>query len=404
MDWIEEIRKDFPVLGQKINGKPNTFLDSGASAQKPLCVINKMMDVYTKEYSNVHRGSYLLSEEITSAYEESRRIVQKFINAESEKEIVFTRNATESINLVAATWGRKFLTKMDEVLISEAEHHANLVPWQMLRDEIGFVLKIFKINDDGSFNWNDFQQNLNGNTKLVSVTGMSNVLGTIFPLKEIIAAAHKVGAKVLVDGCQYVVHQKTDVKDLDCDFLAFSGHKTYGPTGIGVLYGKEKILEAMPPYQFGGDMVNVVTYQSTTFDEPPARFEAGTPAIVQAIGLGEALKYMTNIGMDKITSHENELVDYMHQRLQEVEGVTEVGTAPHKGGVFSIDLKGVHPQDLAFILDKEGIAVRVGHHCAAPLVRRMGYESLARASFGLYTNHEDIDRFIAALQKAKTFF
>lgn len=401
---VEQVRQDFPVLREIINGKPNTFLDSAASAQKPQAVINRIVDIYTHEYSNVHRGSYLLSEEITQAYEQAREKVRAFLNAASAREIVFTRNATESINLVASTWGRRFLTKMDEVLISEAEHHANLVPWQVLRDEIGFELKIFKINDDGSFNWNDFCRNLSGKTKLVAVTGMSNVLGTVFPLKEMIKSAHEVGAKVLVDGCQYVVHQPTDVRDLDCDFLAFSGHKTYGPSGIGVLYGKADLLDAMPPYQFGGDMVNVVTYQSTTFDVPPARFEAGTPAIVQAIGLGTALDYMMTLGMKNIKAHEDELTAYMHKRLPEVKGLHEVGTAAGKGGVFSIAIDGIHPQDLAFILDKEGVSVRVGHHCAAPLVRRMGYESLTRASFGLYSNHTDVDNFIAALHKAQTFF
>lgn len=401
---VEQIRKDFPVLGRQINGKPNTFLDSTASAQKPQCVIDRIVDVYRSEYANVHRGSYFLSEEITSEYEKARGTVRRFLNARSDSEIVFTRNATESINLVASSFGRKFLTKIDEVLISEAEHHANLVPWQVLRDEIGFELKIFKINDDGSFNWEEYCKNLNGNTKLVAVTGMSNVLGTVFPLKKMIEEAHRVGAKVLVDGCQYVVHQPVDVQDLDCDFLAFSGHKTYGPSGIGVLYGKRQLLEAMPPYQFGGDMVNVVTYQTTTYDVPPARFEAGTPAIVQAIGLGTALDYMMNLGMENIYAHETEMTAYMRARLREIDGLTEVGTADGKGGVFSIDVDGIHPQDLAFILDKEGIAVRVGHHCAAPLVRRMGYESLARASLGLYTDRDDVDRFIAALQKAKTFF
>lgn len=401
---VEQIRKDFPVLGRQINGKPNTFLDSAASAQKPQCVIDRIVDVYRSEYANVHRGSYFLSEEITSEYEKARGTVRRFLNARSDSEIVFTRNATESINLVASSFGRKFLTKIDEVLISEAEHHANLVPWQVLRDEIGFELKIFKINDDGSFNWEEYCKNLNGNTKLVAVTGMSNVLGTVFPLKKMIEEAHRVGAKVLVDGCQYVVHQPVDVQDLDCDFLAFSGHKTYGPSGIGVLYGKRQLLEAMPPYQFGGDMVNVVTYQTTTYDVPPARFEAGTPAIVQAIGLGTALDYMMNLGMENVYAHETEMTAYMRGRLREVDGLTEVGTAEGKGGVFAIDIDGIHPQDLAFILDKEGVAVRVGHHCAAPLVRRMGYESLARASLGLYTDRDDVDRFIAALQKAKTFF
>ncbi|MBE6445072.1 MAG: SufS family cysteine desulfurase [Alphaproteobacteria bacterium] len=401
---IEKIRRDFPLLHQKVNGKRNTFLDSAASAQKPQVVINKIVDIYSGKYANVHRGSYYLSEEITSEYEQSRRIVQKFINAKSEKEIVFTRNATEAINLVAFTWGRKFLTKIDEVLISEAEHHANLVPWQILRDEIGFELKIFKINDDGSFNCEEFCRHLSGKTKLVAISGMSNVLGTIFPLKDMIKSAHDVGAKVLVDGCQYVVHEPTDVQDLDCDFLAFSGHKTYGPTGIGVLYGKYELLNAMPPYQFGGDMVNVVTYQTTTFDEPPARFEAGTPAIVQAIGLGTALEYLMNLGMDNIKAHEEKITSYMHQQIADIKGFIEVGTAPNKGGVVSFAVEGIHPQDLSFILDKEGVSVRVGHHCAAPLVRRMGHESLARASLGLYNNFEDVDTFVAAVKKAKTFF
>ena len=401
---VEQIRKDFPIFDVKINGKANTFLDSGASAQKPRCVIDKIVEVYTKSYANVHRGAYLLSEEATAEYEKARRTVQKFINAASEKEIVFTRNATESINLVAATWGRKFLTKIDEVIITEAEHHANLVPWQILRDEIGFELKICKIKDDGSLDREDFARLLNGKTKLVAVSGMSNVLGTVFPIKEIIAAAHKVGAKVLVDACQLAVHQKIDAQKLDCDFLAFSGHKTYGPTGIGVLYGKYDILDSMPPYQYGGDMVNVVTYQATTFDEPPARFEAGTPAFVQAIGLGTALEYMMNLGMDNITAHENELTAYTLEKLAQVDGLIQVGTAKGKGGVFSFVIDGIHPQDLGFILDKEGIAVRVGHHCAAPLVRRMGYESVVRASLGLYNTKEDIDILCRALNKAKTFF
>lgn len=401
---VEKIRKDFPIFDVLVNGKRNTFLDSGASAQKPRCVIDKMMSIYSNEYANVHRGSYFLSEEITSAYEQARQTVQKFLNASQASEIVFTRNATEAINLVASTWGRKFLTKIDEVIITEAEHHANLVPWQALRDEIGFELKICKIKDDGSFDWDDFCKLLNGKTKLVSISGMSNVLGTIFPIKDIIASSHRVGAKVLVDACQLAVHQKIDVQDLDCDFLAFSGHKTYGPTGIGVLYGKYDILDSMPPYQYGGDMVNVVTYQSTTFDEPPARFEAGTPAIVQAIGLATALEYIMNLGFDNIMSHEKELIEYTKQELNKIDGLVQIGSAEEKGGVFSFIIKNIHPQDLAFILDKEGISVRVGHHCAAPLVRRMGYESVVRASLGLYNTKEDIDILCQAINKAKTFF
>ena len=401
---VNEIRKDFPVLQELVNGKPNTFLDSGASAQKPRCVISRMSDIYTREYSNVHRGSYQLSEQITWDYEAARKIVRKFLNAKSEKEIVFTRNATESINLVAATWGRKNLKKGDEVLISEAEHHANLVPWQMLRDELGFSLKIFKIADDGSFVWEKFAENLTANTKLVAVTAMSNVLGTVFPIKKMAAAAHRHGALLLADACQFAVHHKVDVQDLDCDFLAFSGHKTYGPTGIGVLYGKYNILDSMPPYQTGGDMVDRVTYEHTTFEEPPARFEAGTPAIVEAIGLGVALEYMMALGLENITAHEQGLVKYASEKLSGVPGLKLIGTAKDKGGVFSFVMDGIHPQDLAFILNKEGVAIRVGHHCAEPLVHRMGYESVARATLGLYSTKEDIDRLVAALNKAKTFF
>lgn len=401
---VYEIRKDFPVLQELIEGKPNTFLDTGASAQKPWTVIQRMTEIYSNEYSNVHRGSYLLSEQITEEYEKARQTVQKFLNAASEKEIVFTRNATESINLVASSWGRKNLKKGDEVLISEAEHHANLVPWQLLRDELGFSLKIFKIADDGSFTWEEFAKNLTPKTKLVAVTAMSNVLGTIFPIKEMASAAHKVGALILVDACQYAVHHKIDVQDLNCDFLAFSGHKTYGPTGIGVLYGKYDILAEMPPYQAGGDMVAHVTYEQTTFDEPPARFEAGTPAIVEAIGLSAALEYMMQLGLDNITKHEQDLVAYTSKKLSEIEGLKQIGTAPNKGGVFSFVVEGIHPQDLAFILSKEGVAIRVGHHCAEPLVHRMGYESVARATLGLYSTTQDIDRLVAAIKKAKTFF
>ena len=401
---VYEIRKQFPVLARLINGKPNTFLDTGASAQKPRCVIDKMLKVYSHDYANVHRGSYLLSEEITEEYEKARRTVQKFINAKSDKEIVFTRNATEGINLVAAAWGRKFLQKGDEVLISEAEHHANLIPWQQVRDETGCTLKIFKIADDGSFVWDEYVQLLSEKTKLVAVTAMSNVLGTIFPIKKMAQAAHGVGALFLTDACQFAVHHQIDVQDMDCDFLAFSGHKTYGPSGIGVLYGKYDILEKMPPYQCGGDMVDHVSYEKTTFAEPPARFEAGTPAIVQAIGLGEALNFMMNLGMNNITAHEKELTQYTLDKLAKVDGLAQIGTAKDKGGVFSFVLKGVHPQDMAFILDKEGVALRVGHHCAEPLVHRMGYESVARATLGLYNTKEDIDILVKAIEKAKTFF
>jgi cysteine desulfurase/selenocysteine lyase len=395
---------DFPILGKLINGKRNTFLDTAASAQKPLVVVDAMKEIYLEEYANVHRGTYSLSEQITYKYEEARKKVQSFINAESKNEIIFTRGATESINLVASTWGRKNLKKGDEVLISEAEHHANLVPWQALKEELGFELRIFQIGDDGSFIWESFVKNLNKKTKLVSVTAMSNVLGVIFPIKKLCAEAHKFGAKVLIDACQFAVHYKIDVRDIDCDFLVFSGHKLYGPTGIGVLYGKYDIIEKMPPYQFGGDMIEKVSFDFSTYAEPPARFEAGTPAIVEAIGLAKALEYVENIGFENIEAHEKSLINYTNEKLSKVAGLRELCRIKDKGGVFSFVIDGVNSQDIAFVLDKEGVAVRTGHHCAEPLVARMGYHSVIRASLGLYSNEEDIDCLIDALIKAKTFF
>lgn len=401
---IDKIRRDFPVLQRQINGKPDVYLDSAASAQKPKSVINKMNRIYRSGYANVHRGTYALSDSITNEYEKARKIVQKFINARSEKEVVFTRNATESINLVAATWAMRNLKTGDEILISEAEHHANLIPWQIVCQKTGAVLKVFKIADDGGYIHEEFQNKLSERTKLVAVTGMSNVLGTLFPIKQIASEAHKFGAKVLIDACQLAVHARLDVQDSDCDFLAFSGHKTYGPTGIGVLYGKADILADMPPYQTGGDMVDKVTYEFTTYAEPPARFEAGTPAIVEAIGLGEALKYMQKISFDNIERHEREIADYMLQKTSEIKNFKHIGTVAGKGGVFSFQVGSIHPQDLAYVLGKEGVAIRIGHHCAEPLVNRLGYTSLARASLGLYTSKEDIDAFVAAVKKAQKFF
>lgn len=400
---VYEIRKDFPELALTVNGRPNTYLDTAASALKPEAVVEKMMSFYRMHYSNVHRGAYYLSEQATAEYEKARETVARFVNAGS-REIVFTRSATESINLAAASWGMHNLKPGDEILLSEAEHHANLVPWQMVRDQTGCTLNFFAVNDDGSFNPENFYRALTPRTKLVGVAGISNVLGTVFPVKEIAAAAHANGALCLVDACQSVVHQKIDVKDIGCDFLAFSGHKTYGPTGIGVLYGRYELLAAMPPYQTGGDMVKSVTLQHTEFAEPPARFEAGTPAIAEAVGLGAALEYMSRLGMENIAAHEKALMDYALTRLAEIPELKVVGTAPDKGGVIAFALGSIHPQDMAFVLDKEGVAIRTGHHCAEPIVNRMGYTSLARASFGLYTTKEDIDRFVAALNKAKSFF
>lgn len=401
---IDKIRKDFPELDIFVNNRPNTFLDTAASALKPWVVIEKMADMMSSKYANVHRGAYTLSEQITFEYEQARDVVRHFVGAESSKEIVFTRNATEAINLVAATWGRQNLRPGDEVLISEAEHHANLVTWQVLRDELGFTLKVFKIGDDGSFIMDEYLKCLNEKTKLVAVTAMSNVLGTIFPIRKITEAAHDAGALVLVDACQYAVHNRMDVGYWGCDFLAFSGHKTYGPTGIGVLYARYNILSEMPPYQLGGEMVKKVTYEHTTFADAPARFEAGTPAIVEAIGLGKAIQYMLGIGLAEIQAHEMELTQYATEALSSVKDLSLVGTAAGKGGVFSFNIKGIHPQDLAYIINKEGVSIRTGHHCAEPLVHRMGYETVARASIGLYSRKEDIDTLVKALEKAKTFF
>ena len=401
---VYQIRKDFPLLNRPLNGRPVAFLDTAASAQKPQCVPDKMAQIYQTCYANAHRGSYWFAEQITEEFEAARQTVRAFINARETREIIWTRNATESINLVAATWGMQNLRAGDEVLISEAEHHANLVPWQQICAKTGATLRVFAIADDGSYMEDEFLRALNSSTKLVAVTAMSNVLGTIFPIKEIAVAAHRAGAKILVDACQFAVHHKIDVQDMDCDFLAFSGHKTYGPTGIGVLYGKAEILSTMPPYQFGGDMIEHVSYQHTTFAEIPARFEAGTSASVQAIGMAEGLKYMQHLGLENIMQHERELTAYTTVRLNEVPNLKIIGTAPNKGGVFSFIVNGIHPQDLAFVLNKENVAVRTGHHCAEPLVNRMGYTSLARASLGLYSTKEDIDALINALLKAEKFF
>ena len=399
----QNIRKDFPILHRLIEGKRNTYMDTAASAQKPLCVIESISKAYLEEYANVHRGSYWLSEKATENYEDARKTVAQFINAKTPDEVVFTRNATEGINLVAATFGTCHLKKGDEILLSRAEHHANLVTWQQWALKTGATLKYFDLAEDGSFVMDLFLAQLTDKTKMVAVTAMSNVLGTVFPIKQICAAAHKAGASVLIDACQYAVHKKIDVQDFDCDFLAFSGHKVYGPTGIGVLYGKSDRLSSLQPYQFGGDMIDRVTYEKTTFAEPPARFEAGTPAFVQAVGLGAALKYVMQFDFKEIEDYETQLTAYTTARLQEIEGLKILGTAENKGGVFSFALAGIHPQDIAFVLGKEGVAVRTGHFCAEPIVNKLGYTSLKRASLGLYSTKEDVDELIKALRKAKDF-
>ncbi len=401
---VEAVRDDFPILAREVHGRPLVFLDSAASAQKPRQVLDTVRNLYECEYANVHRGAYWLSERATDRYEAARETVRGFINAASSREIVFTRNATEAINLVAASYGRRFMRSGDEVLISEMEHHSNIVPWQMLRDEMGIVLKICPVSDDGAFLMDAFTRLLGPRTRLVAITHMSNVLGTIVPVAEVVRAAHAAGAKVLIDGCQGVLHMPVDVQALDCDFYAFSGHKLYGPSGIGVLYGREEILDAMPPFMGGGEMIASVTFEETSWAPLPHKFEAGTPAIAQAIGLGAAIDYVSGIGLDTIAAHEGDLLTYATQRLAAVEGLNFIGTAPGKGSVVSFTLDGVHPHDIATVVDRAGVAIRAGHHCAQPLMARMGLTATARASFALYNRREDADALAEALETVREIF
>ncbi len=400
---VERVRADFPVLQQSVHGKPLTYLDSGASAQKPTAVLEAMDEVYRTCYANVHRGAYYFSQHLTDRYEGVRAKVARLLNAASDQEIVFTRNVTEAINLVAHSFGNR-LAAGDEVIISEMEHHANIVPWQLLRDRVGINLKVVPIADDGSFRLDAYESMLGPKTKLVAITHTSNVLGTVTPMKEIIRLAHKAGVPVLVDGAQAVVHSKVDVRDLDADFYAFTGHKLYGPTAIGVLYGKAELLKAMPPFLGGGDMIRSVSFAETTYADPPHRFEAGTPPIVEAIGLGAAIDYVNGIGMDAISAHEAGLLAYATERLGQIEGLTIYGQAKEKAAIVSFTLEGIHPHDIGTIVDREGVAIRVGHHCAQPLMDRFCVPATARASMGLYNTTDDIDVLVRALEKVKELF
>ncbi|KZD02832.1 aminotransferase class V-fold PLP-dependent enzyme [Oceanibaculum pacificum] len=400
---VEAVRSDFPIFRTEIRGKPLAFLDSGASAQKPQAVLDAMDALYTGAYANVHRGAYMLSEKATAAYEGSREIVRGFINARSVKEIVYTRNATEGINLVASSYGRKFLKAGDAVLISEMEHHANIVPWQLLREQIGIELRIVPVADDGSWLMEEYRKRLDG-VKLVALTHTSNVLGTVTPAKEITALAHAAGAKVLLDGSQAVVHRTVDMQDIDCDFYVFTGHKLYGPTGIGVLYGKEALLDAMPPYQGGGDMIRIVTFEKSTWADLPHKFEAGTPAIAEAVGLGAAIRYVEGVGIERIAQHETQLLNYATQRLSAVKGLNIHGTAVGKAGVISFTLDSAHPHDISTIVDRAGVAIRAGHHCAQPLMARLGVPATARASLAMYSTKAEIDQLAAALDVVVEMF
>lgn len=401
---IQKIRADFPALALTVHGKPLTFLDSAASAQKPKQVLDAMRFCYENEYANVHRGMYDLSEKATLNFENARKKVQLFLNAASDKEIVFTRGATDALNLVAYTWGAQNLRAGDEVLITQAEHHSNIVPWQILQKRIPFTLKVAPVSDDGALDMDAFKSLLNEKTKLVSVAHISNVLGTVFPIKEIAKLAHAAGAKVLIDGCQGATHVPVDMQDIDCDFYAFSGHKLYGPTGIGVLYGKRAVLETMEPFEGGGDMIKSVAFSGSVWADVPARFEAGTPPIMQAIGLGFAIDYVQNIGMANIAKHEKRLCGLLQDGVASVGGTTQIGTAPDKTGLVSFVTDFAHPQDIAMILDQQGVAVRTGHHCAQPLHERFGQSVSVRASLGVYNTQEDIENFVAALHKVKRFF
>lgn len=395
------IAADFPILQTPVYGKRLVFLDSAASSQKPQSVVDTLTNVYTQSYANIHRGVYYLSMKATEAFESARKKLQHFINAKEDREIIFVRGATEAINLVACSYG---LQSGDEVIISEMEHHSNIVPWQMLREEKGIKLHVVPINDEGEFQIDAYKKLLNKRTKLVAVTHVSNALGTITPIKDIIRLAHEAGAVVLVDGCQAVPHLPVDVQELDCDFYVFSGHKMYGPSGIGVLYGKASLLEAMSPYQGGGEMISSVTFEKTTYNVIPHKFEAGTPAIAEAIGLGAAVDYLSAIGMENIAAYEAELLAYGTEKLFAVKGLRLIGTAAHKAGILSFTLEGIHPHDIGTVFDREGVAVRTGHHCAQPVMQHFKVPATVRASLGIYNTKEDIDALVAAIHRVREFF
>ncbi len=401
---VAVVRKDFPILSRTIHGKPLTYLDNAASAQKPRAVIDSMRRLLEEDYSNVHRGVHTLSQRSTDLYEAVRDKVAAFLNAPARENIVFTRNATEAFNLVAQSWGRTNLGPGDEIVLSEMEHHANIVPWQLLQAERGFAIEVAPVGDDGAFLMDRFVDLLGPRTKLVSLAHASNVLGTVTPAAEIARICRARGITVMFDGSQAAVHMPVDMKAIDPDFYVFTGHKLYGPTGIGVLYGRRETLAKMPPWQGGGDMIQSVSFKGTTFKEPPERFEAGTPPIIETIGLGAAIDYVTDLGMDAIGAHERALLHHATMRLEQVEGARIIGTAPGKAAILSFTIEGVHPHDIGSLLDRAGIAVRVGRHCAEPLMDRFGVGATARASFGLYNNVEEADRLVDAVKAVQEFF
>jgi cysteine desulfurase/selenocysteine lyase len=401
---VERIRQDFPILSEQVYDKPLVYFDSAASAQKPRAVIDAISNVYETQYANVHRGVHYMSQKATDAMEESRESVRTFINAADVREIIFVRGATEGINLVAHCWGRQNLSAGDEIIVSVMEHHSNIVPWQMIADQTGAVLKVIPIGDDGALDMDAYADLMSDKTKIVAITHISNALGTITPIAEIIRIAHERGVPVLVDGCQAAPHVALDMQALGADFYVFSGHKIYGPSGIGVLYGKAALLETMPPYQGGGEMIDVVTFEKTTYADLPFKFEAGTPHISGAIGMGAAIEYINGIGLENIAAHENDLLAYGTEKLSEINSLNLVGTAPEKAAILSFVLETVHPHDVGTILDREGIAVRTGHHCAQPVMDRFDIAATIRASIGMYNTREEIDVLVAGLGRVEEIF
>jgi cysteine desulfurase/selenocysteine lyase len=404
MYHLDEIRKDFPILQRTVYNKPLVYLDNAATTQKPLCVTNAISEMYNTLNANVHRGVHFLSQRATDLHEAARERVRSFINARSAAEIIFTRGTTEGINLVASSFGEAFLSEGDEVIVSTMEHHSNIVPWQLLRDRKGIVLKVIPIDDAGNLDMDAYEALFTQRTKLVSVAHVSNVLGTINPVKRLAEIAHAHGAKILVDGAQSTPHFAVDVQDMDCDFFAFSGHKVYGPTGIGVLYGKESLLDSMPPYHGGGEMIARVTFEHTTYERLPFKFEAGTPNYVGTHALATALDYVSALGMDVISAYERELTAYAMEQMRSLPGIKFFGESAEKDAVVAFNSADIHPLDLGTLLDRLGIAIRTGHHCAQPLMQRYGVESMARASFALYNTKAEVDAFVAALDRVRKMF
>ena len=401
---IDRIRRDFPILSEKVHGKPLVYLDNGASAQKPSAVIDQISKTYETGYANVHRGVHYMSQIATDAMEDARRKAQMFLNAADEKEIIFVRGATEGINLVASSWGMANLQEGDEIILSVLEHHSNIVPWQIVAEQTGAVIKVVPIDDAGIFLMDEYEKLLSEKTKMVAVTHVSNALGTIVPVEDVIRLAREKEACILLDGCQAAPHLPVDVQALDVDFYVFSGHKLYGPSGIGVLYGKEALLDAMPPYQGGGEMIDRVTFEKTTYAELPFKFEAGTPHISGIIALGSAIDYLNGIGFDAIAEHEHGLLEYATERLTEMNSIEIVGTAPEKAAILSFNIQDVHPHDVGTILDHDGIAVRTGHHCAQPVMDRFDVAATVRASFGLYNTKSEVDALVEGIKRVQEMF